>query len=120
MYRNAKPVELCQCYTEGVSLADAHGAADLLGDDHATQVVNATDNSGSFHIYKISLFDRFVLLVSAKQGDLYCYDIIYLRIARGASTTGGKDVTPFSDPPDRSPHRIRYSESFFPMVIPRS
>ena len=49
MYAQAKPVELCQCYTEGVSLADAHSAADLLWDHYSSEVVYSSDYSCCFH-----------------------------------------------------------------------
>ena len=34
----------------GVSFADAQGAADLLGDDDAAEVIHATNNARCFHI----------------------------------------------------------------------
>ena len=33
-----------------VAFTDTHGAADLLGDHHAAQIVDAPDDSGCFHI----------------------------------------------------------------------
>ena len=50
MYRNAKPVERCQCCLQRVTLANPHSAADLFGDNNTTEVVDAADNTGSFHI----------------------------------------------------------------------
>ena len=38
-----------------VALADAHGAADLLGDDHAAEVVDPAHDSGCLHILKTPL-----------------------------------------------------------------
>ena len=35
-------------------LTDSHGAADLLGDDNASEIIDTADNSGSFHIYILS------------------------------------------------------------------
>ena len=37
-----------------VTLADAQDAADLLGDDHPAQGVDAPDDTGSFHMQKPS------------------------------------------------------------------
>ena len=36
---------------ELILCADAQGAADLLGDDDAAEIVDAANNSGCFHIY---------------------------------------------------------------------
>jgi hypothetical protein len=55
-----------------IALSDAENPADLLGDHDTAEVINSSDNSGSLHIYKISLIYRFVMLVSANGGDLYC------------------------------------------------
>ena len=52
-------------------LTDAHGSSDLLGDHDATEVVDPTNNSRSFHLYKNLLALQIFLLISAKQGDLY-------------------------------------------------
>ena len=41
-----------QRYQCRVAFADTHGAADLLGDDHSAEVVDPSDNSCCFHIYK--------------------------------------------------------------------
>ena len=81
MYRNAKPVDWCQCCQQRVALSYSHGSSDLLGDDHTPKIVDSADNSGCFHIYKISLIYRFVLLVSAKRGDLYLILLSNLRFS---------------------------------------
>ena len=39
----------------GVALADTHGAADLLGNDHAAEVVDPAHDSGCLHILKTPL-----------------------------------------------------------------
>ena len=39
----------CQCCLRRVALADAHSAADFLGDDDPAQVVDPSYDSGSFH-----------------------------------------------------------------------
>ena len=43
-----------------IALADAHGPSDLLGDDHAAEVINTAYNAGCFHIW-ISSQNRNVL-----------------------------------------------------------
>ena len=43
-----------QCYLWRVALADTQGSADLLGDNDASEVVDPSYDSGSFHI-QISL-----------------------------------------------------------------
>ena len=73
MYSQTKSVERCQCYTRGIALADAHGSSYFFRNDDTSEVVDPSYNSCSLHIYKISLFYRFVLLVSAKGGDLYLF-----------------------------------------------
>ena len=40
--------------------------------------VNASNYSCCFHLYKISLIYRFVLLVSASEGELYFYYVLNL------------------------------------------
>ena len=51
--------------------SDAHGSSDLFGNDASPKVVDPSHNSCCFHLYKISLIYRFVLLVSANWEDLY-------------------------------------------------
>ena len=48
-----------------VALADAQGAADFLGNDHTTQVIDSSNDSGSFHNSTLSLSVWFVLIVFA-------------------------------------------------------
>lgn len=40
---------LCQCYQLRVALADTHGTSYLLGNNHAPEVVNSSDNTRCFH-----------------------------------------------------------------------
>jgi len=56
----AEPFPPGQCCQERVALADAEGAADLLGNDDAAEVVDAADNSSCFHT-SIVPFIRFLL-----------------------------------------------------------
>ena len=51
----AKQVERCQCCTRGVTLADAEGTADFLGNDDTAEVVNASYDACCFHIYSLLL-----------------------------------------------------------------
>ena len=51
----------CQCCQSRVAFADTHGSADLLGDDHAPEVVNTPHDSCCFH--------RFLLYIRMY---LYC------------------------------------------------
>ena len=51
MYRPAESVNWCQCCMRGVPLPDMQRAADLLGDHHTPQVVDATHDARCFHIY---------------------------------------------------------------------
>ena len=81
MYRNAKPVDWCQCCQQRVALSYSHGSSDLLGDDHTPKIVDSADYSCCFHIYKSPRFYRFVLLVSAKRGDLYLILLSNLRFS---------------------------------------
>ena len=48
-----------------VTLADAQGAADFLWNDHTTQVIDSSNDSGSFHNSTLSLSVWFVLIVFA-------------------------------------------------------
>ena len=48
IYAEIKP--RCQCYLLRVALADAQGAADLLGDDDSAEVVDPSYDSCSLHI----------------------------------------------------------------------
>ena len=73
MYRHAKPVELCQCYTEGVALADAHGSSDFFGDDNASEVVNTAYNSCGFHMEKVYTL---ILFFSFHHDIMSCSDIL--------------------------------------------
>ena len=50
MYRQAKPVDWCQCCMRGVAFSNLEGSSDFLRDHNTTQVVNASDNAGCFHI----------------------------------------------------------------------
>ena len=72
MYCYTKPVEYCQCYKRGLSLSDLHCAADLLGYNDATEVIDAAYYSCGFHLYKILLnLQISALLVSANYRRLY-------------------------------------------------
>ena len=42
--------KLYKCRFQGISLADAQRAADLLGDDHSAQFVNASYDAGRSHM----------------------------------------------------------------------
>lgn len=57
MYRPAESVNWCQCCMRGVPLPDMQRAADLLGDHHTPQVVDATHDSSCFHIEIPSVYD---------------------------------------------------------------
>ena len=50
---------------ELILCADAQGAADFLGNDHTTQVIDSSNDSGSFHNSTLSLSVWFVLIVFA-------------------------------------------------------
>ena len=50
MYCPAESVDWCQCCMRGVSLTDAKGSANLLGDHDSSQIVHSSDNAGCFHI----------------------------------------------------------------------
>ena len=54
----------CQRRLQRVALADTHGAADLLGDDHPAQFINAADDSGCFHLCTILPILHFPMLCS--------------------------------------------------------
>ena len=43
-----------------ITLADAHGASDLLGDHHAAEIVDAAYNSRCFHLYKPKILSPFI------------------------------------------------------------
>ena len=58
----AEPFPPGQCCQERVALADAEGAADLLGDDDPAEVVDSSDNSGSFHTVSNPSCDLITLL----------------------------------------------------------
>ena len=42
-----------------IALADAQGAADLLGDDDAPQIVDPSDDACRFHLIDLSLLTKF-------------------------------------------------------------
>ncbi len=50
VYRKAKSFPISPCYYRRVTLADAQGSADLLGNDHAAEIVDPAHDSGCFHI----------------------------------------------------------------------
>ena len=52
-HREAESLPPCQCHQQRVALADTHGAADLLGDDHAAEVVPLCQ-VGAKKFYKLS------------------------------------------------------------------
>ena len=51
-HSEAESFPRCQCHLWRVALPDAHGAADLLGDDHPAQVVDPSHDSSCLHIVK--------------------------------------------------------------------
>ena len=53
LFEDELPVLVCEDL-QRVALADAHGAADLLGDHHPAQVVDAPHDSGCLHMQKSS------------------------------------------------------------------
>ena len=57
-YRKTKAICLCQCCLRRVALADTHSSSDFFGNDDSSEVVNATYNSGCFHLYKFSLISQ--------------------------------------------------------------
>ena len=50
MYRPAKSVDWCQCCMRGVTLTDAEGSADLLGNDDSAEIIDTSYNTGCLHI----------------------------------------------------------------------
>jgi len=54
LHRPYVPFLHCQRHQRRVALADAHGAADLLGDNDTPEVIDAAHDTGSFHILKQS------------------------------------------------------------------
>ena len=50
MYRQAKPVDWCQCCTRGVSFTNLEGSSNLLGNHDSSQIVHSSDNAGCLHI----------------------------------------------------------------------
>ena len=60
----AKPIDGCQCCLCRVAFPNTHGAADLLGDYHASEIIDPTDNSGCFHsCLQLGIFLGLVLLL---------------------------------------------------------
>ena len=51
-HSEAESFPRCQCHLRRVALADTHGAADLLGNDHPAQVVDPSHDSSCLHIVK--------------------------------------------------------------------
>ena len=71
MYRNAKPVDWCQCCQQRVSFTDPECAADFLGDDDSAEVIDPSYNACCFHISSLLVNSRITMLLFVKQGDLY-------------------------------------------------
>ena len=68
----AKCFPLCQCHHQRVALADAEGAADLLGDDDPAEVVDPADDACSFHSWLLQCCCIFVAkLLFACKGEIY-------------------------------------------------
>ena len=68
----AKPFPPCQCCLQRVALADAEGAADLLGDDDPAEVVDPADDACSFHSWLLQCCCIFVAkLLFACKGEIY-------------------------------------------------
>ena len=101
MYLHAKAVDWCQCCTRGVSLTDLERSSNFLGDHNTPQIVHPTNNACCFPIsFSFSVGNdlcvvpffvlqcgtarrpfptiilQITLLVSVKQGDLYCVFIL--------------------------------------------
>jgi hypothetical protein len=54
-----------------VAFSDTHGAADFLGDDDSSEIVDSSDNTCGFHFISFSFFRQILMLLFVKQGDLY-------------------------------------------------
>jgi hypothetical protein len=61
---STEPFPPGQCCQEWVALADAEGAADLLGDDDAPEIVDAANDTCCFHVLPILLCFCQVLVTS--------------------------------------------------------
>ena len=55
----------------GVTLTDAEGSSDLLGNDDSSQIVNTSYDASSFHISSLLVNGRITMLVFVRAGDLY-------------------------------------------------
>ena len=80
----------CQRRLQRVALADTHGAADLLGDDHAAEVVDPAHDSGCLHIRKTPL-----LCFAFRQPYFLQNPVVYaVRAAHGRSSFFFKKCLP--------------------------
>ena len=88
MYRKAKPVEWCQCCQQRLAFTDSHCSSNFFGNNNPSQIIDSSNNSCCFHIYKnllalqsptvsICKTRRFILyLCTLKNNPLLCSYLI--------------------------------------------
>jgi len=86
----AEPFPPGQCCQERVALADAKRAADLLGDDDAAEVVDSSDNSGSFHMVSNPSCDLITLLSGSSDSTIIIRSCVQVIPVSPGAVFGGR------------------------------